>query len=256
MPFTEPDTPTLFAPADGAEAGGPARQWRLAPDVLWCTAPPFVAVLSLRRGRYFTLAGPPAITWSRIAAGIADPATVLDDRSTRECVALARAGLITASPLRQVHRSGPRWPTPTGRPTGLVGANPRLVPSSSDCLATLVAVRTMLATRSLIAVLRWAHRGGGSGLCPDAGWRADLSHRVDLAAALCPFGAECLVRGLAWTRLARGLGVEAAIRFGIAPLPFAAHAWVEVANTPANESPEGLSRYVALSCVVPALYAE
>ncbi len=59
--------------------------------------------------------------------------------------------------------------------------------------------------------------------------------RVARAAAFFPGRAECLEQSLALLVLLRRRGLPAQLRVGVRSLPFAAHAWVELAGRPVNE---------------------
>lgn len=66
--------------------------------------------------------------------------------------------------------------------------------------------------------------------------------RVARVAAFFPGRAECLEQSLALLVLLRRRGLDAELRIGVERLPFTAHAWVEHAGRPINESAEYVDR--------------
>ena len=108
------------------------------------------------------------------------------------------------------------------------------------CVAVLVFVRAVLAiagyskTRRLIerlsavsAGVSWAHE--------DFAHAEALSLRICRCAVFLPSRAVCLEQSLALYLLLRRQGMCPEIRLGVRPLPFSAHAWVELNGVPVNE---------------------
>jgi hypothetical protein len=85
--------------------------------------------------------------------------------------------------------------------------------------------------------LAWAH-SAPRGSAPSHGTDGAAVRAIDRAAQWVP-GSTCLVKSLALTRLLRGGGRAAEVRFGtLREEPFAAHAWVELDGLPLT-SPRG-----------------
>lgn len=75
---------------------------------------------------------------------------------------------------------------------------------------------------------------------------ADQSARaIAIAAAFFPGRAICLEQSVALYVLLRRRGVAAALRIGVQPYPFQAHAWVELDGQPVYENPDELFKFVA-----------
>jgi hypothetical protein len=70
--------------------------------------------------------------------------------------------------------------------------------------------------------------------------------RVVMAAAFFPGRALCLEQSLTLWYLLRRSRIQATFRLGVQAYPFVAHAWVEHAGQPVNESPETLKPLVPL----------
>lgn len=68
-------------------------------------------------------------------------------------------------------------------------------------------------------------RGAGS---VDEQVLANAAHGVDTACVYFPKRVQCLGRAAAVTRILRRRGMPASFVIGVRPLPFGAHAWVEV----------------------------
>lgn len=121
-------------------------------------------------------------------------------------------------------------------------------------LVVLVLVKASLRTAGFRRSYRtFANAGGRS---PSVGDRpadgalhrptpAQVAHSVSAAAALLPWRSRCLEQSLALCFLLRRAGYDAAVRLGVRPYPFAAHAWVELDGIPLAESPEHLHAFAA-----------
>lgn len=70
------------------------------------------------------------------------------------------------------------------------------------------------------------------------------AERVAMTAAFVPGRALCLEQSLALYFLLRRMGIQVTLRLGVQAYPFAAHAWVEHAGEPVNESAEKLRPFV------------
>jgi hypothetical protein len=82
-------------------------------------------------------------------------------------------------------------------------------------------------------------RNAGNGLV------VDTAAKLALAAAFYPRRALCLEQSLALCWLLRRRSVPAELRIGVQPMPFHAHAWVEVGGRVINEREEVTSSFVA-----------
>jgi hypothetical protein len=138
---------------------------------------------------------------------------------------------------------GPVPATVIGRPHDL------RPPSTVRCFVLLLAIRAALRVlgfgRTHRIVLRLARGGAAAatGCLPVVNATAE---RVAMAAAFIPGRALCLEQSLALYLLLRRRGIQAALRLGVQAYPFAAHAWVEHAGEPVNESVEKLKPLIRL----------
>lgn len=71
----------------------------------------------------------------------------------------------------------------------------------------------------------------------------DLARLVESAAAIFPGRARCLEQSLCVYLLLRRRGVPAELRIGARALPFAAHAWVDVAGRCINTEADVLAAF-------------
>jgi hypothetical protein len=112
------------------------------------------------------------------------------------------------------------------------------------CILVLTLVSLSLPAIGLERVWRRAH--GTRRRCaesPSADYVRELTRRVTLAASLCPCTTRCLEQSLVTLWLLRRAGADAHLRFGVLQYPFYAHAWVEHAGVPINDSMEALKLY-------------
>lgn len=114
----------------------------------------------------------------------------------------------------------------------------REVPSFARCSVVLIVVigslRTLGFARTL-RLVRWATRRVA--LTCDAPFEAAeaIARRVAMVAAFYPGRARCLEQSLALYYALRRTGMESALRLGVQPVSFAAHAWVEYQGEPVHE---------------------
>jgi hypothetical protein len=73
-----------------------------------------------------------------------------------------------------------------------------------------------------------------------------VCQRVAMAGVFYPGRARCLEQSLALYVLLRRRGVAAALRIGVQPYPFSAHAWVELNGVPLSERPEAIQQFVPI----------
>lgn len=109
-------------------------------------------------------------------------------------------------------------------------------PSVVACLGLLALIDVTSRLLGLRRTLRLVRRLAGVGSRgSDTGVVDRTVERLVLAAAFYPGRAQCLEQSLALYVLLRRRGVAADFRLGVQPLPFYAHAWVEVEGRPVNE---------------------
>lgn len=104
----------------------------------------------------------------------------------------------------------------------------------------------VLRTRGLKSGLALARRLGDT--TPDATWTPEqtdaVGRRVALAGAFYPRRALCLEQSLTLYVMLRKAGAPAALRIGVRPVPFAAHAWVEIDGQAVNEPQDFITQLV------------
>ncbi|HEX2092183.1 MAG TPA: lasso peptide biosynthesis B2 protein [Longimicrobiaceae bacterium] len=113
------------------------------------------------------------------------------------------------------------------------------------CMVLLIFVRLHLKFRGFgksIAVARRLGAGPRSAVpeADEAVVRGTLD-ALATAAAFFPGRAVCLEQSLGLYILLRRRGIPADLRIGVVPLPFSAHAWVEVRGVPVGENPDFLA---------------
>jgi len=135
----------------------------------------------------------------------------------------------------------------------LIASKPEFVPSPLRCLAMLLAIVVSLRIRGFASTLRTAStivakvsRPPSEGAAAERQLVERTMNNVVLAAALLPFKARCLEQSLAIFVFLRRRGVPVELRIGVQPYRFRAHAWVEYAGVPVNESADYLTGFVPL----------
>jgi hypothetical protein len=119
-------------------------------------------------------------------------------------------------------------------------------PSLLRCLLLLLLADLSLRTAGLHRTAGWAERIAALGPARADSQRSTqaTAARVALAAAFYPRRALCLEQSLVLFTLLRRGGTPARLRLGVRPLPFLAHAWVEVDGVPVNEQPDAIAQLV------------
>jgi hypothetical protein len=120
-------------------------------------------------------------------------------------------------------------------------------PSMLRCLLLLLLADVSLRTAGLRRTARWARRLAGAprpDRAPGAAAAERTAARVAVAGAFYPRRALCLEQSIALFVLLRRAGAPAELRLGVRPLPFLAHAWVEVDGVPVNEQPDAIAQLV------------
>jgi hypothetical protein len=213
--------------------------------------------MSLKTGRYYTLTGTGAAAWLLLCDGTrsADVAGIPDTDVRALAASLSTAGLIEstdnpADRLRSSAKAAVSAAIPRARADDDRSAcqdsddDPRQVPSHGICLAALVAFHLLLKVCRLRSVIARAYvRLPSHPRTAGRAWNREVTRRLELAAAIYPFRADCLERSLACVWLARHAGFDATLRLGVSPLPFEAHAWAECDGRTVNELEEGVARF-------------
>lgn len=117
------------------------------------------------------------------------------------------------------------------------------------------ALRAFLLITMFDAVLRLRGLQRGLALArrlgdaePAGTWSAEqteaVGRRVAFAAAFYPRRALCLEQSLALYVMLRKAGAPAVLRIGVRPVPFAAHAWVEIDGQAVNEPQDFITQLV------------
>lgn len=108
--------------------------------------------------------------------------------------------------------------------------------------AVAFALRAGGIRRAVSFARAWGGRGQPVGSASDPELVRRTVRRVARVAAFFPGRAECLEQSLALLVLLRRRGLDVALRIGVERRPFTAHAWVEHAGRPINESAEFVGR--------------
>ncbi len=120
------------------------------------------------------------------------------------------------------------------------------LPGTLRCLALLVTFDLVLRVRGLERALKLARRLGAAG--PIGPWSPEstdaVANRIAVAAAFYPRRALCLEQSLALFVALRRAGAPATLRIGVRPVPFAAHAWVEIGGKAVNEPQDFIGQLV------------
>lgn len=119
-------------------------------------------------------------------------------------------------------------------------------PSFVLAFGAVAAARVLLRLagfRRSVRLARWT--GSRFGGRPARGLAVDVVRAVAVAAAFFPGRAVCLEQSLAGYVLLRRAGHQAQLRLGVQPLPFEAHAWLELEGRPVLENADELARFVA-----------
>lgn len=123
-------------------------------------------------------------------------------------------------------------------------------PSTAAAALALAATKLGLATLGLARLTRlveWGCRPAGAAPGNADGVARTAMHRVAVAAAFFPGRALCLEQSVALYWLLRRRGLAVRLRLGVNVYPFLAHAWVEHAGAPLNESAEYVATLVPLA---------
>jgi hypothetical protein len=128
----------------------------------------------------------------------------------------------------------------SGRERGLLVAAALLLPA-------MVGLLPLVGYRRIERVM--LRLRAGAPLPADVDARIDVTvQMIHLAAARLPLRSACLSRSLALSTLLRAQGIPADVHLGVRPTdqPLDAHAWVEFAGRPLNETAEVVRSYTVL----------
>jgi transglutaminase-like putative cysteine protease len=117
----------------------------------------------------------------------------------------------------------------------------------------MLAIKVALRLAGFERTVRWVRATSGMSVRSievDCAHIDAIARAVAAAGAFYPGRALCLEQSLVLYWCLRRRGVEAELRIGVQPRPFAAHAWVEYRGAPVNDYPEHLASYVPFSEVV------
>jgi hypothetical protein len=228
--------------------------------VLVAEAESLVVLLSLKTGRYFSLDDLGAEIWRHVARGatVDDVCKALerDDNSEaalREDVRAIVAGLLEAGLLECIGTSPDSKARyrEAAQLSGRVDAGSARLPSPITCFVLLAVFDLALRVLPLHKVIRFAYGKlrTGHAIGPDHQFVRQLRSLVESVAVFYPIRAECLERSLTFLFLLRRSGMDAALRIGVDPFPFEAHAWVEHSGRSLTEPEEAIIRFVKFPAV-------
>lgn len=119
-------------------------------------------------------------------------------------------------------------------------------PGALRAFALITLFDAVLRTRGMQRGLALARRLGDTESETD--WTLEqtdaVGRRVALAAAFYPRRALCLEQSLTLYVMLRKAGAPAVLRIGVRPVPFAAHAWVEIDGQAVNEPQDFITQLV------------
>jgi hypothetical protein len=225
-----------------------AAQFVRAPHVRSVVHGDRTVLLDLRRERYYSLDEVGTRVWELLGDG-ADVQTIA-----------TRIGEEFDAPVEQIatdiqallRRLADDWRVIVPVPSPM----PAREPSGIACALTLVAATLALRVLGLRRSLAFAGRLGRRARPvaePTPELLANVTRKVDTAAAFFPGRALCLEQSLALYACLRRSGILAEIRIGAQPYPFAAHAWVEYRGELVGTSYDQVSKFVPFNNLVEAL---
>lgn len=259
-----------------SDAAEQAPQYAIQDHVRWSSNSDGTVILDLRSGAYLLLRGLSSAFWSRIDACGRPP----DDWSTKlptPCEStdpasnvatflqnLMDRGLIRPAQIRPIDSSAPREAAsrpPTSRvppKSSAIGARADELPVmtagplwTETFIAYFLLLTVTLATavapfRGLLGLVTFATRPVRRSPPWTHSILASRVHAVDRAASWYFKPVRCLQRSAATVLLMRLCGIPAELVVGARPVPFSAHAWVEVGGHVVNDDPRVQAYYLAL----------
>jgi hypothetical protein len=236
--------------------------WQKATQVLTCRDGDVTTVLALRTGRYHTLNALGGFVWDLL-----DLEPDLDTIVGRVCAEFEATEveirtdvtelLQRLSSLRLVRQSVSVADQPVIRqisPSAPKNSRGATLPSALSVSWLIARTRFLLKTRGLLGAAHAAYRLALSRdvvLSPET--VAALVRRVNRAATLSPFRAECLERSLTVVWALRNAGMNAKLRLAIRHYPFEAHAWADHNGVPLNELGSVCALYVPFPPLEPEM---
>ena len=127
-------------------------------------------------------------------------------------------------------------------------------PAVFECMWRLALVKLFLGVlglgRAIRAIRAITHRRGTGGA---ADWSIveRAAKTATATASFFPGRAMCLEQSLTLWWCLRNRGIDARLRFGVQPRPFAAHCWVEYGGSPVLENVDRLRQFVPMNEVAP-----
>lgn len=119
-------------------------------------------------------------------------------------------------------------------------------PAFLTAFVAVSAARASLRFAGFKRTLRWCRWWADRlGRAEARGTPEAVIRSVAVAAAFFPGRAICLEQSVAGHVLLRRYGHPSALRVGVQPYPFRAHAWVEVHGQPVFENEDELVKFVA-----------
>jgi len=217
-----------------------------------------LAVLSMSEQAYFTLNESAFLVWQSIRNGSTVGAA---SHQLMEAYGISAndarhdvCALIDALRSRRLVRASGH-PTKCRRPPASVAIplapHSAVLPTLAQCFSCLVRMSTALrfmGAERLVPDSMSEDEPMDVAAVPDD-YASAMTRRMRIAAAFLPWTGTCLPQSLATIQLLRERGYRPALRIGVHPSPFSAHAWVVCAGKPVNETPEQLLRYRVLEYV-------
>lgn len=279
LPTTLPHAPPARSPAKTSTSSSSSSSLaatqpktplpRLSADVRWVEAEDFLVILHRHSGRYFTLNAVGAAVFHALAEG-SDLDTLGTTIARRYDVPLERCREDIAEMLAHLLATGiavnaPQSETTTRRrglgearverwierwravPTaGRKGSGPAGWGRLARTLATVARVDIAMRTGGLPRLLDMlaAHPPREPEIEPERAW-----HLIDAARRATAFYVRkswCLQRSMVVASTLRRHGVPAQVVIGVVPIPFAAHAWVELGGHLVNDLPSNVSAYAEI----------
>ena len=120
--------------------------------------------------------------------------------------------------------------------------------STVECVVGLAIARTSLMLCGLQPTMKFLAKIGADARCSGAPKQPEralelgcsLASRLARIAAAYPGRARCLEQSLCLYLLLLRRGLDPRLRIGVQPMPFKAHAWIELDGTPINDDAESV----------------
>ena len=211
-------------------------------------------LLDMRRERYYSLNEVGTRVWALVASGADTPGIVARlaeefDAPVEQIGADVGRLLRHLAQLRMlVAAEATGTAPPVASPPHVDRPSGPLLPVSSlgsalVLIAVTVGLRLLGLRRSLALASRYSRRAPAAET-PSPDLLAGVVRKVDTAAAFFPGRALCLEQSLALYVCLRRAGVPVALRLGVQPYPFAAHAWVEYQGDLIGDTHDRVGKFV------------